>query len=308
MQQITFHNLSLLADPQRTAEIYANDLFDWCQCDGCRAARIARHSDLSQEVRKFIRALGADPDKPIFSSGHGPDKHKNHHAVFTLSFLVFGRPFGPDRPEIARIDDSTSIQIGSHPDDLEGWARDVEYYWNEGETLLVQVTLKLKYLLGEVCELRTLPERRCAYCGNHWLTCAFLKSRSLVPEWYGQPEFADRLKRKNHRVKATFCEGCGRCQLEFVPPKRPYFVPNRLQKKQRKYLDRLVRRQTGDPAHNSDGDLACILRGVHESGLWQGVAVDGQQIHFALGRRYHLYYMPIPPTQEIPEVKQDDAQ
>lgn len=225
MRELVLQGVSVHVDENRTLALNANnDLYNWCQCDGCTNTRITRYRFGPTVQHAFVESLGLDPQKPFHSFEVKARRLALGYYRVESLWLLSGRIEGPARTPAVPWDALTSFWIQSErPTGLTIERRlEENNLADAGDLLFLVLSNTIPFLFDEVCEFRyNRRSTTCSCCGGDWVDTGFLKRGSRIPDWYGLPELRAALLAK-HRVFIAVCLDCGHLSYRIGPDKPPF--------------------------------------------------------------------------------------
>ena len=225
LTRIDFAGIAIEIDKGRTAELYNRFPTDWCQCDGCSSARIARMDAMPTEQAELLSKAGLDPLYPYISSWapHHYDKNNRRYGRRNDCWLAHGKVIGAERTPILSFAPHHRMWISSDMSEkdkvIEAWGSDEPH---EEDLIYIFASNVIPLMHNEVCEFRSERVLRCSNCGSDWRLTGYLKRRSLIPEWKNLPELSKVLREGRKRVLVSFCHRCGQMEYSLVDRKRPF--------------------------------------------------------------------------------------
>lgn len=168
-----------------------------------------------------------DPLLPVLSESSRKkpfDPPKQYRLV--SCWLIYGRVLGAVRTPEIKFDQWNWLWADTTRPPVEDWDRRLKAMRFEDSELYVLASNSLPWLYGEVCEFRFERTSNCASCGDLWHITGFLKSRSMIPEWYGVPELNIALRERKGRVFVEICTECGRLEHTLVTAGPPFRTRN----------------------------------------------------------------------------------
>jgi hypothetical protein len=219
---------------------------DWCQCDGCTTARMARLDAAPQDQTKILRALGLNPLTPTHSAWtRQSHPRSSQYGQRICCWFGYGKILSADCTPRVRFDKFNEMWVDSRRPVLNSTVENLMQIKPDDPGMIYIVTSnRLLWLHGEVCSFRQdYSAAECPDCGSRWRESGYLKRTSLIPDWKGVPHLNEVLRAREKRVYVEFCAHCGRMDYEIVDRKRPFRRKNNLyrdeQRERRPRLQRL---------------------------------------------------------------------
>lgn len=221
-------------DTERTSLLYKRTL-DWCQCDFCTNAHIARARHTPVEQVEKLHALGVDPWRPCLSEFGGNRSHDPSRHTRRLScWFLYGRLIGESPTPKLRFDRWNWMWADTNRAVIQAWDSELERLDGDPDLIYVFASNVLPWLYGEVSGFRIEYAVPCSRCGSRFRETGYLKRRSLIPQWEGMPELNTVLLERKLRVYVEFCTSCGHMEHRVVPNTPPFRKRNRLLRDERK--------------------------------------------------------------------------
>jgi hypothetical protein len=242
MLKSEFYGATFEVNEKATEELYRCGI-DWCQCEGCTTARIARKDSTPPFQAQFLASLGLDPHTPYMNSWV-PGRRRKEVPGFgrrNLCWIACGK-LAVLRTDVLRVDRYNTMWLSSDVEDLaksvQGWSPDKKY---EKDLIYIFASNLVPLLYNEVASYRTdYVTDQCNACRSRWRETGYLKRHSRIPEWKQNEEMRVANRDRKKRVYVLFCSQCGEMEFRIVDRKKPFRVKNTLYEDERKHFRKVV--------------------------------------------------------------------
>jgi|GEM_PF-6735041 len=233
MKSVAIGGLTVEIDEVRSEELETLDGWprDWCQCDGCTSARMARLDGAPRDQTETLKALGLNPMSPTHSAcALSHHRRSSRYGQRVCCWFAYGKVLGADHTPVIKFDKFNRMWVDSRRSVLNPTIENLEQIEPDEPGMIYVVTSnRLLWLHGEVCLFRQdYSPIECPDCGNRWRETGYLKRNSLIPEWKRAFHLSGILRAGKKRVYVEFCSHCGRMDYAVVDRKRPFRRKNNL--------------------------------------------------------------------------------
>jgi|GEM_PF-5636130 len=220
-ETITFGNFQLEVDHQKTAKIYKGMLFA-CICDFCANVKITQRRHVPKAQTDLLISLGVNPWKPCLTEFQGRKTFDRPGYGRKLScWYLYGKIVSSEQTtEPLSFDKLNWVWADSRQTALSGYDSILDDIEGDPGLIYVFTSNEMPWYSDQVSGFKNTVNLDCQNCGRVNQIVGFLKRKSRIPAWIGEPSLEEFTQSRDSRLATSFCLKCGLNEFRIIP-RRP---------------------------------------------------------------------------------------